>query len=430
MSKPDLLGDRIDAAVDDVAAEALVLGGAITAGLGFVSLFAIAILANETTREFFMPPLVFAGVGGVLGLCARAVGKRRAVRRFAGAIVVSFTSLPTLFFLTAQATTPGGAAGYITGPFAYLYGFVVVVTGFLLRPRASLAAGAIAASGFMGAWWLARDELAMAAAQAPLLAFDLGQPAIWAFKAVMIFGTGCATAGIAVVARRLVTRVLAEERETQAVSKLFGEFVSADVRDKILKERNHLKSERVRAVVLFSDIRSFTTFSEKTDPAIVVARLNAYFERMVEAVEREGGVVDKFIGDALMATFGGVVPLPSPAASALRAARAMRVGLAELNAQWAAAGIDTVFDNGIGLHYGELIEGPLGSARRREYTVIGDTVNTASRLEGLTKAQGVPIVVSQALVDALGTDERTGLEALGAVQVKGRGEPLQIWGAR
>jgi adenylate cyclase len=428
-ARGDLLGDRIDAQVDDVAADALVIGGTIAAALGFVSALSILLVATADNRAFFVPPMVFAALGGVCGLAARVVGKRRAVRRWAGALVGAFALLPTLFFLTAEAMVPTGAATYITGPFAHLYAFVVVITGFLLRPRATLAAGVIAAAGFLGAWWLARDQLAVVAQQAGTLRFDLEQPVIWIFKAMMLVGVGSATAGIVVVARRLVTRVLAEERETQAVSRLFGEFVSADVRDKILRERGHLKSERATVVVLFSDIRGFTTFSERTDAALVVERLNEYFERMVDAVEREGGVVDKFIGDAIMATFGGVVPLDVPAANALRAARAMRASLAELNARWARAGIDVQFDNGIGLHSGEVIQGPLGSARRREYTVIGDTVNAASRLEGLTKEKGHAIVMSESMRDALPDGDRAQLVDLGDVHVKGREAPLKIWGA-
>jgi adenylate cyclase len=426
----DLLGDRIDAQVDDVAAEALILGGTITAVLGVVSLVSIALVADDTTREFFLPPIVFAGVGALVGLCARIVGKRRAVATWAGALVVALASMPTAFFVTAELVVPNGAATYITGPFAHLYAFVVVITGFLLRPRATVAAGFIAAAGFLFAWWMSREGLTVAAHEARMLRCGLVQPAIWLFKAMMILGVGCATAGIVVVARRLVTRVLAEERETQAVSRLFGEFVSSDVRDKILRERGHLKSERTKVVVLFSDIRGFTTFSERTDAALVVARLNEYFERMVEAVEREGGVVDKFIGDAIMATFGGVVPLDAPATNALRAARAMRAELAELNARWARDGVGVQFENGIGLHYGEVIQGPLGSTRRREYTVIGDTVNAASRLEGLTKEKGHAIVMSESLRDALAPGEQHELVELGAVHVKGREAPLKIWGAR
>ena len=180
--------------------------------------------------------------------------------------------------------------------------------------------------------------------------------------------------------------------------------------------------------VLFSDLRGFTTFSEKAQPSEVVIRLNEYFDAMVRAVTSNGGTVDKFIGDAVMAVFGGLIPLENPAQSALAAARAMRSELVTLNLAWAAKGL-AALDNGVGVHFGEVLQGPIGAVERKEFTVIGDVVNTASRLESATKELGSPIVVSEALAAQLPTEQRGALRALGGVKLKGKEVEVQVFGA-
>jgi class 3 adenylate cyclase len=220
-----------------------------------------------------------------------------------------------------------------------------------------------------------------------------------------------------------------EERERQALNGLFGQYVSTQVRDKLVREKAGLQGEKVTVAVLFSDLRGFTTFSETKTPAELVTRLNQYFDRMVAAISANGGVVDKFIGDAVMAVFGGVLPLERPADSALAAARAMRAELAALNAQWKALGLEPL-DTGIGIHFGEVLQGPIGSAQRKEFTVIGDTVNTASRLEGATKELHSPIVLSAAAAEALAPDARATLTPLGEVRLKGKEKPVVVFGAQ
>jgi class 3 adenylate cyclase len=184
----------------------------------------------------------------------------------------------------------------------------------------------------------------------------------------------------------------------------------------------------VEVVILFSDLRGFSTFAEGQDPAVVVERLNAYLERMVEAIEAEQGVVDKFIGDAIMAIFGGLVKLDNPCASAVRAARRMRDNLSALNQEWEGAGIES-FDNGIGIHVGDVLQGPIGSPQRKEFTAIGDAVNTAARLEDQTKRLGVPVLITGAVHQRLGSDEQGAYRALGEITVKGLARPLTVYGS-
>jgi adenylate cyclase len=161
----------------------------------------------------------------------------------------------------------------------------------------------------------------------------------------------------------------------------------------------------------------------------VVGFLNEYFTMIVAAVHEQQGVVDKFIGDAAMAVFGleGGPDAEDAADRAVRAALAMRSGLAPLNARLAKRGLPEV-DNGIGMHLGYMVAGNIGSEDRLEYTVIGDAVNTASRLEGLCKATGNPLLVSSAIYERLSTELRDGLVSLGEHQVKGKAQSIAVYG--
>ena len=420
--------ERLQEQIADIAGRALARGGLVGVILGALSSLGVALSGLLLTHDVnALPPFLFAAATTAFAFALRRAGvKRTRSPAFITASVLVFVSMPTLFFVVAELTTVGGAASYATGPFMHLYAFTVVFSGLWMRPRLPAIAGVVAALELGVVYALAHTKLAALGMVDPDQWRELLLPEVWAFKAVLIGGVGGMTAAIVYVARQLVLRVLAEERETREVSKLFGDFVSPDVRDKILRERGALSSERRRMAILFSDLRGFTTYSETKDPAVVVARLNAYFERMVRAVEKEGGVVDKFIGDAVMATFGGVVPLASPASAAVRAAKAMRAGLVDLNAAWAKEGVPA-FDNGIGVHFGEVIEGPLGAMNRREYTVIGDVVNTASRVEGLTKEKERPILVTQAVKDALPPEEQGALEDVGEAHAKGKSETLRLF---
>jgi class 3 adenylate cyclase len=235
---------------------------------------------------------------------------------------------------------------------------------------------------------------------------------------------------VVLLQRRFVLRFVQLRQERagrEHVYRLLGEYVSPEVREKVVNEKAALRGERKLVAVLFSDIRGFTSFSEKSDPAVIVARLNEYFDAMVQCITRNGGVVDKFVGDAIMAVFGGVLPLDDPCSAAVRAAQEMRAELRTLEAAWRAQGV-APFDNGIGVHYGEVVQGNIGSHDRKDFTVIGDAVNTASRLEGLTKAYAAPIVISADVWARLSPELRAACHALGRAKVKGKEEELELFG--
>jgi adenylate cyclase len=184
------------------------------------------------------------------------------------------------------------------------------------------------------------------------------------------------------------------------------------------------KGARVEICVLFADIRDYTSISEHMTPEDVIFFLNRYYERVVKAIHAEGGSVTSFMGDGIMAVFGAPNPLENPCRAALNASRAMLDAVGQLNAAPEADGSPPL-KIGIGLHVGMAVMGHVGAMDRHDYTAIGDVTNTASRIEGLTKAAGFPIVCSKAVFEALGCPED--FNALGEKAVKGR-SAIEVYG--
>jgi adenylate cyclase len=217
-----------------------------------------------------------------------------------------------------------------------------------------------------------------------------------------------------------------EGREKRVVKALFGRYVSRDVYHQLIEhpELAELGGKRREMTVLFSDIRGFTTISEKGHAEALVAQLNEYFSRMVEVVFRHHGTVDKFVGDMVMALFGAPVDDPAHAEHAVAAAVEMVDVLGQLNRKWQAEG-KVPFDIGIGVNSGEMIAGNIGSRSIMSYTVIGDNVNLGSRLESLNKDFQTRILISDATRTRLQNDYA--VRALGDVTVKGKTRPVAIF---
>ncbi|HNA79890.1 MAG TPA: adenylate/guanylate cyclase domain-containing protein, partial [Turneriella sp.] len=176
--------------------------------------------------------------------------------------------------------------------------------------------------------------------------------------------------------------------------------------------------------VFFSDIRSFTSISEKMTPAEVVGFLNEYMTLMVDIVHKYGGVVDKFIGDAIMAIWGAPVSKPNDVENAVNAALEMRAVLHKFN-QGRGSRTKPIIRIGMGLNTGEVLAGQIGSNDRLEYTVIGDTVNLASRMEGLNKTFGTDILITQNTYELV--KKKFVCQPLHKVQVKGKAEAQRVY---
>ena len=213
--------------------------------------------------------------------------------------------------------------------------------------------------------------------------------------------------------------------ERDKVRDLLGKVVSPEIAAQLLSSDLQLGGEEREVTILFSDIRDFTTFSERMAPTELLALLNRYLDRMSSIVEKHGGVVDKYIGDAIMALFGAPVAAPDSAPRALAAAREMSDALVDLNRELTAEG-KAPLAFGIGINTARVIAGNMGSKTRLNYTVIGDGVNLAARLEALSKTPeyGTAVIVSEATARAAGQENV--LRPLGSVTVKGKSEPVNI----
>jgi class 3 adenylate cyclase len=199
------------------------------------------------------------------------------------------------------------------------------------------------------------------------------------------------------VALNLMTKGLAER---DRVKELFGRYVTAQVSERIVKGDINLGGESRRVTMLFSDIRSFTSMSEQMSPAEVVTFLNSYFSDMVEAVFEQGGVLDKFMGDGMLAVFGSMGDMPDHPRRAVLAALRMKALLSKINGERSVQG-KLPIAIGIGVHTDEVIVGNIGSRRRLEYTVIGDGVNTCSRVQTMNKEFGTTILITQTTYEEL-----------------------------
>jgi adenylate cyclase len=225
-----------------------------------------------------------------------------------------------------------------------------------------------------------------------------------------------------------VHRALSEERQRLFVKRAFQQYVPEGVVSRIVADPSLLRfgGERKELTILFSDVRAFTTYSERYEAERVVEILHEYLTRMVDAVFRHEGTLDKFVGDAVMAVFGAPVPQADHAVRACRTALAMFAELGELDKKWRREGKEP-FRMGVGINTGEVIVGNLGSDQRFDYTVIGDPVNLAARLEGLNKdfPEASGIIISEFTYEL--AKNHIQARPLGEVKVKGKVKPVTVY---
>ncbi len=228
--------------------------------------------------------------------------------------------------------------------------------------------------------------------------------------------------------RRLVLRQAVAARERANLARYF----SPRIVDRLAQADEPLGQVRVQPVaVLFADIVGFTHRSEREPPERIVALLRAFHARLEQAVFEHDGTLDKYLGDGIMATFGTPEAGPDDAQNALGAARAMLASIDAWNRERGGPGAEPIRLS-IGIHYGEVVLGDIGSERRLEFAVLGDVVNVASRLEELTRRLDSPLVVSDAVVQAArgrpaDASALVGLHPAEAQQLRGRDQPVAVW---
>ena len=211
--------------------------------------------------------------------------------------------------------------------------------------------------------------------------------------------------------------------DREMIRTAFGKYVTPEIRDEILSGRIPLEGERREATVLFADLRNFTPFVENNTPEEVISGMRKYFTAMHKAIRKHKGVVLQFVGDEIETVFGIPIPFEDHADAALKAALDMRRALETLNEERNSQG-KPAFAHGIGIHSGFVLAGNSGSDEQSAYALIGNTVNIASRIQGLTKKLGYDILVSQETVDRL--KENYPMEVQSPRSIKGYSKPVVV----
>jgi adenylate cyclase len=253
------------------------------------------------------------------------------------------------------------------------------------------------------------------------LAFDHGSvlPVVYPFLALTLSALGA-----------LAVNYVLNAFERQHVHDTFARFVPPAVVSEVLARTDEdlrLGGMRRETTILFSDLRGFTSFSEELPPDTVIEVLNRYLGEMSDAIMDHGGTLVAYMGDGIMAVFGAPLEQPDHADRAVAAAREMlEVRLPRFNIWMEEAGMDRGFDMGVGLNTGMVMSGQVGSERRVEYTAIGDTTNTAARLEGMTKGTGHQIFLADSTRQAM-QREVPDIELVGEHEVRGRTHAITVW---
>ncbi|MBA3468574.1 MAG: adenylate/guanylate cyclase domain-containing protein [Herpetosiphonaceae bacterium] len=323
------------------------------------------------------------------------------------------TSLPTAI-LVILAVFQGPRAALQTN-IVWLYTLFIILATLRLSLTLCLWTGFVAAAEYAAVW------LVSGILQPELL--TPGYLADHSQVTLILLLMGGGTGMVSLVIRDRVLRSLRSIEERNRIVSVFGQHVSPLVVDKLLNQKTEDDASEVRHVcMMFLDIRNFTTFSERADPVVVIGYLNALFAAMIEIINAHHGIINKFLGDGFMAVFGAPLSDGRDCQNAVAAAQAMVLKVEQM----IAAGEIPPTRIGIGLHAGEAITGNVGSPLRKEYTVIGDVVNVAARIEQLNKQFASQLLISEEVWLAL-DDGRPQAEALEPLTVNGRVTPLQVW---
>lgn len=329
------------------------------------------------------------------------------IRRYIGALIE--TSVPTVILILQMRTM--GATQALGFAMPLIYFIFVILSTLRLDFWLSTFTGFVAAA----------ELFTVALLTDPTS--GVGEPQMYfhAVRSTIILICGVLAGSVGAQLRRQFAASIAAATARDRVTNLFGQHVSPQVVERLMAAGTSTAGDLRRVAVMFVDFRGFTAGAQARTPQEVVDRLDGAFAVLVDILDREGGIVNKFLGDGFLALFGAPLEASDAAHRAVAAGRAMLTAMERINAQ-----TSWPLRIGIGIHFGEVVAGNIGSPRRKEYTVIGDTVNFASRLEALNKEFGSQLLISASVREALG-DDGSDAVALGEVEVRGYEQPVAVF---
>jgi class 3 adenylate cyclase len=399
--KPAVFSEQVKQAIDrqrrilaDTVLKIRVIGALVWLGLG---LFFSALSEASSYREQVPYLLVYLALAVSVSFCY----KKCSGIRVPSTLFLAVIDLPFSLWMQYELAI---ATGRHVRSFGVAMGLILII---LLIAILTLRRTTIAAVTIAGIGSLAYLEAAI----------DFPAQFILTDSLLIMFAGGIGMMTVA-YQHRLIHRIHFEEEARSRLARYFSPAVAAQI------AQEGTESRRCHITVLFADIRGFTKLAETMDPGTLVTHLNEYFEAMVNIIFSHGGTLDKFMGDGILAYFGGHNEDENSAVSAVGCAMGMLNQLAELNTLRSSRG-EPEFCVGIGIHSGPAVLGDVGSAERRDYTVIGDTVNLTARIEQLTKEQKTPILVSDET--RLRSGEAFRWRSVAKVAVRGREQSVALY---
>ncbi|MBI4890311.1 MAG: adenylate/guanylate cyclase domain-containing protein [Acidobacteria bacterium] len=330
-------------------------------------------------------------------------------------------SLPTLGLVTGGAIAD--PLSILSGSLPFLYFLFILPSALNLDAALCCFSGAVACLQFWAAsFYLLAGTSLPAGVDAPILSM-LTSPHQYLSKGATLLLGGLIAAFVATQIRRQIARALETLEERDRAVSIFGQHVSPQVADLLLKQPLDYAGQQRNVCVLFLDIRDFSKLSSERSAPEVVEYLNRLFAPMIPVINAHSGIVNKFLGDGFMAVFGAPIDDSQLCTNAIRAALEILRQVELLNQSGAIPHTRV----GIGLHVGQAVTGNVGSSQRKEYTIIGDVVNLASRIEQANKPLNAQLLVSEAVVLALGNQFDVPAEDMGPVELKGQPHPVRLF---
>jgi class 3 adenylate cyclase len=386
-----------------------------------------------------LPPAVYYMMGlvalfAVIGLAQIWVVRKNGVRAWQ---LYLFMFLEVAILATAIAAFSGPATKDLPVPMGFRFGNFIYFFLFIASAAFSYAPGLVLWSGgasaiawILASFWVVGSHDTMdwtdippGASQAEFLQIFMN-PMFFGFgsrvqEAIILIAVAGLLALVVWRARRVVIRQAQAERDRAAIAGVFGQYVPQAVADQLIDEEGALAPQEQVATVMMTDIENFTGISEQLAPAELLSMLDEYFDSLAEIVARHGGVVDQFIGDAVMATFNVPVRQEDHANAAIRA------GLEIETAMQDRIFMGHVLRTRVGINTGPVIAGSVGSEGRRSYTVYGDVVNAAARIEAANKDYGSTLLIAEATADAAG--DEFDFQAVDSLTLRGQSRPTAVF---